>query len=343
MSQLIDSYPESNCDGYQNVYSTYYISTGQTFSGSGIPLTSVKFLLKKNGNPTGNAYAKLYPITGTSGVDGKGTGDPLAVSDALDVSTLGTSGALFELIFSTPYTPANGTNYAIQIAYSGGDSSNYVQVGGDITSPSHAGNRTSLYYNGTWYAVTNWDMVFYAYGTPAGIVLAGDISAIASSAGDIYESVSVEGGISASGSLEANILNSLSIAGNISAFTSPSGNIYESVSVGGCISVISSLEANILNSLSIAGNTSSSCTLDGLLGLFYLNIFLNGNIYSSTDLLGELLAPPLTWLEKLRWIAKKINIDVMRNSAKIIDVEVQRNSAKVIDVEAQRNQSKIFI
>jgi hypothetical protein len=168
MPEIVDSYVESNKDSAYNCYGNYWKTVGQSFNGNGDILTSVKFYVSKIGSPTGTYCAKLYAHSGTFGTSSVGTESPLATSDTRDVSEISDSQyQLFEFTFSTPYTLVANTKYVIGLSYDGGNSSNYLLVGQDSTSPAHAGNQCSLYYNGTWYAHNFYDVIFYIYGNPS--------------------------------------------------------------------------------------------------------------------------------------------------------------------------------
>ncbi|MEK7112866.1 MAG: right-handed parallel beta-helix repeat-containing protein, partial [Patescibacteria group bacterium] len=88
----LDSYSEANKDNSYALRSSAGSARGvaQTFDVGATTsiLTSAKFHLAKVGSPTGNAVAKIYALTGSSGTTGKPTGTALAVSNNFDVSTL---------------------------------------------------------------------------------------------------------------------------------------------------------------------------------------------------------------------------------------------------------------
>ncbi len=161
-STIEDSYSETNADATLTLYSGAKVEVGQTLNpivtGS---LETAKFVLSKFGAPTGNVTAVLYAHTGTFGTTGTPTGAALATSDTLDVSTLTTSGVLTTLTFTAAnrVTLTAGTKYTISIAYAGGDASNYLVIGTDTSSPSHAGN--SYYNDGSYHADATTDVPFY--------------------------------------------------------------------------------------------------------------------------------------------------------------------------------------
>ncbi len=148
------------------VYSGATIAAGQSFTpgASEYTLTSVKFSLRKQGSPTGNAVAKLYAHTGVYGTSSKPTGAAIATSNNLDVSGLTTSFVDTELTFASPPTLSPGTNYVIVIEYSGGSASNRLEVGLNASAGGHAGNCS--YQVSSWTAEA-YDLTFYIYGNPA--------------------------------------------------------------------------------------------------------------------------------------------------------------------------------
>lgn len=160
---------------------------GQSFKAkhSG-DIKSCVFKLSKSGSPTGNAYAKIYAHSGTYGTSSIPTGSPLAVSDALDVSTLTTSPVDTVLTFSGAniISLTEGTNYVAVIEYVGGNSSNYLAVS-TTTTPTHDGNMSALNDAGTtWTSFTTDDMYFYVLPDPYQI--AGSVAALPDNVGFSY-------------------------------------------------------------------------------------------------------------------------------------------------------------
>ncbi len=190
MANLIDSYSETNQDDYTYLDSAESQGIAETFNGDGSILDSAKWRIGKTGSPTGNVVAKIYAITGTFGTNSKPTGAALATSDTLDVTTV-VSGLppanLYTFTFSgaNRITLSNGTKYALTVEYSDGDASNKIAIGRDNSSPSHAGDGSSL-SSGTWTART-YDNIFYVYGVAQNI--AGSIHAIPSFAYQFKDSV----------------------------------------------------------------------------------------------------------------------------------------------------------
>lgn len=156
-----DTYAASNADATTSLYSGTKVRYGQSFTAtfSGL-LESMQFTLSKFGAPTGNATAKIYAHSGVLGTSSVPTGGALATSDNFDVSTLATSGALTTLTFSgaNRYAIVAGTNYCIELLYSGGDATNYIKIGTDTSTPTHVGN--AFYYDGSYTAVAGTDTPF---------------------------------------------------------------------------------------------------------------------------------------------------------------------------------------
>ena len=172
MSVLIDSYSETNQSGGEalGVAGSFAVANGQSFTDpDGHVLDSCQFNLRKMGSPTGNAVAKVYAHTGTWGSSGVPSGAALAVSDAVAVSTLGTSYRLvtFEFSGANRITLAAGTHYVVTVEYSAGTAGNYIIVGYDSSSPTHPGNKCYSNNGTSWMEVGGYDVPFYVYGAGA--------------------------------------------------------------------------------------------------------------------------------------------------------------------------------
>jgi hypothetical protein len=172
---LVDSYSESNWSANQKIQaphpsaSLYYCCVGQSFNSSGdYNITIVSFYLSKTSTPTGSAYAVLYSHSGTYGSSSV-PDVQLAISDAFNVATLTTSLVLYNFTFSgaNQYTMATNTKYVIvfRAPSSGVQTTKYVNVGMDYTSPTHSGN--GVLHNSAGWASTTSDICFYVYGEPA--------------------------------------------------------------------------------------------------------------------------------------------------------------------------------
>lgn len=169
MATVIDSYSESNQDSFAPLHSTSNHGFGQCFTGDGQKIVDTRWYLRKHTLPTGNAVAKIWTMTGTFGVNGN-IGSLLATSDNLDVSTLPTSFALATFTFSgaNQYVTTAGTKYVVTIQYSGGNSSNYIEMGYDGSSATHPGTWTFTSDDVTWSPTdAGIDLCFYVDGVPA--------------------------------------------------------------------------------------------------------------------------------------------------------------------------------
>jgi hypothetical protein len=147
-------------DTAAQMYSGSTIGLGQSITGDGNELTSVVFKVRRVGSPTGNATVNLYAHSGTFGTSSVPTGASLAASETLDVSTLSTSYRDIKFKMSSFYTLVAATKYVVTIEYSGGDSSNRIEVAFDVSPAGHGGNKCSS--TGSWSPDANDDMYFYA-------------------------------------------------------------------------------------------------------------------------------------------------------------------------------------
>lgn len=192
---LIDSYSETNKNSSYPLSKTiFYQAAGQSFAPLDALLTSVKFYLKKDSSPVGNLYAKLYAHTGTFGSLGKPTGAALAISDAVNISSLDSSFGLIEFSFTgiNQYLLVNGTKYFIIVdSTSAGSSTDGSEIGID-TVGAHEGNL-AYYQSGTWTAISGADTCFYIYG-----ILFPDVTTLAES-GISYTSAIANGNVTTAG------------------------------------------------------------------------------------------------------------------------------------------------
>jgi hypothetical protein len=183
---LLDSYSESNQDQYESIRvvhpatgsNGYNSARYQSFKPSNtVPLTSCKFYLKKVGSPVGNLAAILYAQTGTYGSSDLPTGNVLATSVSVAMAGLSASSfALFEFTFDGTYTLTSGTAYVLVVyaadATTLDTTTNYILVGADESSPSHAGlgggydhGIPGWWYSGTVVYTPFYDLCFYVYGS----------------------------------------------------------------------------------------------------------------------------------------------------------------------------------
>ena len=166
---LLDSYSESNVDCYA-VLVENNPDIGQTFktpNGTRYYLKQAKFYIDKDGVPSGNLTAVLYN-TSYNGTYYNVTGSPLATSDVVANSALGTAPHLRAFNFTGVeqyYMQMNHT-YAIIVNmtdFSHYDVNNETKIGADSSSPTHNGTEVS-YYCGNWTVWSASDVAFYVYG-----------------------------------------------------------------------------------------------------------------------------------------------------------------------------------
>jgi hypothetical protein len=162
---VVDSYSESNNDGYQSLFNGSYTIAGQSFTALAGLLNSAKFHLYKEGSPTGNMTAYLYAHSGTYGTSSVPTGSALATSGTVSIATLSASYTLVTFTFTgtNKYRLVKNTYYVITVQYGGGDVSNRLRVGFDGSSPTHSGNGSR--YQSSWGAIGQ-DLCFYVYADP---------------------------------------------------------------------------------------------------------------------------------------------------------------------------------
>lgn len=155
------SYSESNQDSTQALGDGTTTGVAQSFTGTGGLLARATFYLNKTGSPTGNITARLYAHSGTFGTSSVPTGAALASSNTVSAASLTGSLTLTDFYFPTGnwFSLVNATNYVIALEYSGGDGSNYVNVGYDGSAPGHGGNYSAN--TGTWAANSGRDLAFY--------------------------------------------------------------------------------------------------------------------------------------------------------------------------------------
>lgn len=159
---VIDSYSESNYSA-DFTFSDDGDLSGQSFTGNGSNLGSVQFYLKNNASAVGNIRAEIYAHSGTFGTNGVPTGSPLAVSDNVAASSIGSTYELvsFQFTGANQIQLVNGTKYFA--VYTSDDVMNFPNilfVGFDNTSPSHAGNR-AFNTTGSWSSQSSVDVIFY--------------------------------------------------------------------------------------------------------------------------------------------------------------------------------------
>lgn len=169
--KIVDSYGEENhVTGGAFPDFSGIDAVGQSFTGDGSVLGSVRFYLKRYASPTGALWAEIYGHSGIFGSSSKPNtiDDPITQSDIVNVPTLLDDWELVTFNFSggNRITLANGTKYVVVLNATGlsGDSNNQVLFSLDNTSPSHDGNMSVRYGGAAWSATVINDLIFYVYG-----------------------------------------------------------------------------------------------------------------------------------------------------------------------------------
>jgi len=166
--KVFDFFPETSVGSGLYQVRVCVPMMGQAFRS---PSTSkvfkaVRFYLKQEGDPPGNMRAKLYATTGDPAIP---TGDPLAISEDLNVEILGTSYELIQFIFPSPYTLSPDTWYAVVFEYGGGGAGgpqdiNTTYLGrAEFFSSTHPGHAVTYFscVDPGWIAEAPLDAVFY--------------------------------------------------------------------------------------------------------------------------------------------------------------------------------------
>lgn len=121
---------------YKKVFHTW-TATNSTY------LSEIELNLSKVLAPTGSVYIQVYAHGGTWGSSGVPTGSPLAISDAIDATTIGTSVGWISASFSgaNRIQLSATTHYVLVLIHpSGGDATNYIKFHYHSGAGTHAGN-----------------------------------------------------------------------------------------------------------------------------------------------------------------------------------------------------------
>jgi len=157
--KMIDGYAASNSSNVRWMYSTGNHGYGQaTYLNNGDCLTNLRFYLGINGAPTGTYKIAIYNAAGSPY---NVSGDALYSKD-FAVSRLTTD--LSMTCNSIDFIAPSDGWYIVTCEYSGGDTSNYLKVGTDNTSPTHNGNLCALNSSDVWSGDSAYDTCFELYG-----------------------------------------------------------------------------------------------------------------------------------------------------------------------------------
>jgi hypothetical protein len=123
---------------------------GQIFTaGRSGNITTVKFRLKRNSDAPDNIFVDLFAVSGTAGSE-LPTGPALATSDHFNPITLSTSSfTQITFTFSTPYTVAGGTKYAMVLDRNGTDVVGQQCIADGSNSSTYAGGH-SIRHDNAW-------------------------------------------------------------------------------------------------------------------------------------------------------------------------------------------------
>jgi len=169
MSVICDSYFDESYDTVGWLfYAGSWLGLGQSFSGNGGKLETAQFYMMHSNNATGNAYAYIWNIMwtfGSSAVPLYGS-DPIATSDAVDVTTIADARELVTFTFSGANQIILGatTKYCLTIAVETESvHPDYLYIYGHHIDPTHPGNQCSRSVGFPWGYDANKDMLFYVY------------------------------------------------------------------------------------------------------------------------------------------------------------------------------------
>lgn len=163
-SQVTDSYDVSATLALEiSGNAAHRTEAGKSFTATiAGTLDNIRFRLGKYGSPTGNVTVKVYAHSGTYGTSSVPTGDALATSDNVNAAGIGTSSAFVTFTFSgaNRISLEEGTYYVATVAYSGGDTSNYIRIYRESTALGHSGNDVRN-DSSSWAAYTTREAPFY--------------------------------------------------------------------------------------------------------------------------------------------------------------------------------------
>ncbi len=165
---IIDSHDIKNYHiNYDEVVYSYSPKISQSFTAKSAYLTKAIFYLKKYGNPTGYIKAYLYAHSGSFGTSSTPTGEPIEISEAIDIASLSHSSRLIVFNFSGTTELIEGTKYCIVLEFEGGDPINNYLIVGCAGTGEHEGNYASYSTQTGWaytHPSTPIDLIFYIYG-----------------------------------------------------------------------------------------------------------------------------------------------------------------------------------
>ena len=160
----VDEYDRANRDTGLTTnaatFSTAY--RGQAFIGNGAFIDTAEFALNRVGTSTSNTTAILYNATGTYGTNAVPTGSAIATSNTVAFDDISNDGTYPWQSYTFPNRVylESGKVYVIVFRTLGGNSTNYIQVGADSSTPTHGGNSSSSQTIIAWNSSATTDLIF---------------------------------------------------------------------------------------------------------------------------------------------------------------------------------------
>lgn len=141
-----DSYAFSNQDVTAALGASNFLGRAQSLTGAGGVLSAVLVRMSKAASTdVADMTCRIYAHGGVFGTSSIPTGPALATSNAVSTSTLSElSERTVYFEFEDEFTLVNLTNYCVAFEVAAVFSSGQVDVGLDTSSPTHAGNASSL-------------------------------------------------------------------------------------------------------------------------------------------------------------------------------------------------------
>ncbi len=164
--RIIDSYSDSNINSVYNLSSTIK-KVGQALTISyPCVIDSITFYVGiASGNP-GDSFVEVYACSGTPGVNGVGTGSPLATSVSVAEGSIPGAGPIaVNYVFSGVNQLAlPAGNYVFMVSSTVADASNIFDVYADSSAPTHPGNTVEYRSGPIWTSRSTIDTPFILYG-----------------------------------------------------------------------------------------------------------------------------------------------------------------------------------
>lgn len=163
---IIDSYGKENFSTYDNLgIGSTETHVGQAITlASDVTITKIALYMRKLSGATGNMHIDITGLTGTIGSNAVSNDNIIAQSQTLDVSTVSTSFVVVYFVFPEPVTLSAGNYGIVANGESIASGANFLNVGVDAASTTHAGNKFRK-VSGTWSGISTQDAIFYLYGS----------------------------------------------------------------------------------------------------------------------------------------------------------------------------------